>query len=126
MSDATFKDFQELAGEVVRTGAFGGKIMPKPHWGQDAAMLGFFIDGLREKSADAALLATALQRLLVKGERFFNAPMVNDLHEDERAALNRYVKPGCPEPHGRDLVFVQGFGWRCTVCGYHQSEEPVL
>jgi hypothetical protein len=45
--DATFEDYQQLAGKVISVMAFGGTILPQPTWGQDAAFIGFVIDQLR-------------------------------------------------------------------------------
>lgn len=44
MPDATLKDFEELVRKV-HMGEF--PIMPQSTWGQDAAYLGFLIDGMQ-------------------------------------------------------------------------------
>lgn len=44
MPEATLADFEALAHKVV-SGVF--PIMPQPEWGQDAAFVGFIVDGLR-------------------------------------------------------------------------------
>lgn len=41
---------------------------------------------------DAVVLAQALDRLLVKAEERFGAPMVNELSEEELSALDHWKK----------------------------------
>lgn len=49
MPDATLEDYESLAEKAVEVAAFGGRIMPQPSWGQDAAFIGTYIDNLRDE-----------------------------------------------------------------------------
>lgn len=64
MPDTTLEHFSELASCIAMNEY---PILPKPHWGQDAALIAFFVDGMRQANAelreiceDAALLLEAL------------------------------------------------------------------